>query len=420
MLGGLPTGARLTSYPAGRLGAGRVGRQGGRCGCTPPRTPLLHPVAQGGRLAGTHRAHSGHQSSPGDRCTCRFQGHRLPPAHTCTRGHSWGQSGPVDRLPGGNGRVGVPGWTHSLCHVGTRQDGTGRDGRSPRCLAPGAEAACSPAPRRLCWGPGLPCSSRDSLGPLPRPCQPGQHPRRVESPHMTQGEVLLSAARPPLADGTEQGRSTQPECGAPRPGPARGQQAGEGRAVRGVLLADRGHGREPPARTRPLTEAAVGPQEARGAVAGSGDGIAGPPVETLARLLTTGPEAPRRAPCRERAAARAGNPAQGPGISPSPRPAAGQAALAALTLLAAGAVEAGSAHAGARGRVAGLGPAGTPALLPTALPEGAGRAGWGAGGGSLPAPAGHRQPPSRRPRASWLRCSSRGRVARASGLVRRG
>lgn len=70
-----------------------------------------------------------------------------------------------------------------------------------------------------------------------------------------------------------------------------------------------------------------------------------------------------------------------------------QGAQAALTPLAAGAVEASSTHAGPRGRVAGLVPARTLARLPTAVPKGAGRAGWGAGAGSVLAQPGDRHPP---------------------------
>lgn len=143
----------LTPYPVGHLGAG-----GGSAGrkvwmLMPPGNPTAPPhrprlVADGGTpgsargsgLAGTHRVRSGRQSSLGDRCTCRFWGHRLPPAHTCTHGHSWGQSGPVDRLPGGNGRVAVPAGPVPLpCRDEAGREGSPVPGpRGGGCLFPGS------------------------------------------------------------------------------------------------------------------------------------------------------------------------------------------------------------------------------------------------------------------------------------------
>lgn len=138
---------------------------------------------------------------------------------------------------------------------------------------------------------------------------------------MTQGKVVLSAGCPlasaqrsthPGWAGPRRGRSTQRGTwpAGPPAQPSPGSEGGQ----------TGGRGRGPPALTRPLTEAAVGPQEPRGAVAGSGDGVAGAPVETSAQLLTARPEAPRRAPCREQAAARAWVPQHRPRHHPPPPP----------------------------------------------------------------------------------------------------
>lgn len=66
---------------------------------------------------------------------------------------------------------------------------------------------------------------------------------------------------------------------------------------------------------------------------------------------------------------------------------------AALTLPAAGAVVTGGTHTRAQGRVAGLVLTGTMALLPTALPKGAGGAGWVQAAEVNPGPAQERCPP---------------------------
>lgn len=124
-------------------------------------------------------------------------------------------------------------------------------------------------------------------------------------------------------------------------GPPWGAGAGAGHRVTGCPLPTSAHMRTAGAEAALWTgEAAVCPQEASGAVAAPCGRVTGAPVEASTQLLTTRPKAPRGAP-----------------------------------LPAAGAVVARSTHTGPRGRVAGLVPAGTLALLPTAVPKGAGWAG---------------------------------------------
>lgn len=91
VLGGLPTRARLTSYPAGRLGAGRVGRQGGRCGCTPPPDPTA-PPRRPGRQAGGHSPCSQWTPVlPGGQVHVPVPGSQAVPGPHL---HTWAQLGP--------------------------------------------------------------------------------------------------------------------------------------------------------------------------------------------------------------------------------------------------------------------------------------------------------------------------------------
>lgn len=129
-------------------------------------------------------------------------------------------------------------------------------------------------------------------------------------------------------------------------GPPRGTGAAAIHGVAGRSLPTPAHTRT--ARTEAALwtgQAAVGPNEPSRAEAGTGGRITGAPVETPARLLTAGSKPPRGAP-----------------------------------LPAAGAVVASGTRAGPQGGVAGLVLAGTTALLPTALPKGAWRAGLLAAG----------------------------------------
>lgn len=96
----------------------------------PVADEVMPGSAQGSRQTPTHRAHSGCRSSLGGRRRCRSQGHTLPPAHICTHAHSWGRSGPVDRLAGGNGRVAALAGPPSACHGGTGQGGQDEAGVS--------------------------------------------------------------------------------------------------------------------------------------------------------------------------------------------------------------------------------------------------------------------------------------------------
>ncbi|VCW96586.1 unnamed protein product, partial [Gulo gulo] len=85
--------------------------------------------------AGAHRAHSGRQSSQGDRSSCQSPGHTLLPARTGTRGHSQDRSGPVDSLPGGKRMVASPASSPSLCHVSPETGWAA--GTSPASAHPG-------------------------------------------------------------------------------------------------------------------------------------------------------------------------------------------------------------------------------------------------------------------------------------------
>lgn len=159
--------------------------------------------ARGSKQVGSHHARSRRRSSQAGRSSCRSRGHRLPPAHTCTRGHSQGQSGRVDRLPGGKGRVATPGWIPLplLCQPGW--DGTGPqqagcgDSRPvfpDRAGPPAAEPPALPGGSLSCrlWGGRAHTTLSDSQ--CPHPPSPAPAPDgRLESPHVTQGEALLSA-----------------------------------------------------------------------------------------------------------------------------------------------------------------------------------------------------------------------------------
>lgn len=236
----------LTPYPVdtrGRAG----GRQGGRFGCSCPLgTPLLRPIAPAWWLMGGHRKCPGQRAGghspcsqwtpvlPGGQVHVPFLGSQVAP---CPHLHTWAQLGPKRPCGQAAGRKwegGRPGLDPSLCHVGTRQDG-----RGPQCLAPGAEAACSPAPRGLCWGPGPLCRNGDSLGPYPAPVGPAG--TGGKSPHDSgEGRALSrvpaglrTAEHPPLMGGTEEG--VQHTAGAPGlrdPGSA--QPRVGGRADRGA------------------------------------------------------------------------------------------------------------------------------------------------------------------------------------------
>lgn len=239
----------LTPYPVGHLGAG-----GGSAGrkvwmLMPPGNPTAPPhrprlVADGGTpgsargsgLAGTHHVRSGRQSSLGDRCTCRFWGHRLPPAHTCTHGHSWGQSGPVDRLPGGNGRVAVPGWTRPSAMSGRGRTGgvpsawpQGRRLPVPRLPADSAGGQARSAAMVTHWGPTPPLSAQPAPqtgGKSPHDSGEGRALSRVPA-------GLRTAEHPPRMGGTEEGaQHTAGHLACGTPGSA--QPRVGGRADRGA------------------------------------------------------------------------------------------------------------------------------------------------------------------------------------------
>lgn len=112
-LGRRGVGSRDQSLcPAGRCNSPPWSRLFVQCPLGNPRWPQcedatweqLKDVSQVPRLSleATHHARSGHRSSRGGRRKCQSQSHRSRPVHTCTRGHSRGRSGPVDRLWGGD------------------------------------------------------------------------------------------------------------------------------------------------------------------------------------------------------------------------------------------------------------------------------------------------------------------------------
>lgn len=381
----------------------------------PPHRPRL--VADGGTpgsargsgLAGTHHVRSGRQSSLGDRCTCRFWGHRLPPAHTCTHGHSWGQSGPVDRLPGGNGRVAVPGWTRP-----SAMSGRGRTGGVPSAWPQGRRLPVPRLPADSAGGQARSAAMVTHWGPTPPPSAQPAPQTGGKSPHDSgEGRALSrvpaglrTAEHPPLMGGTEEG--VQHTAGAPglrdpRLSPAQGRRVGRPGGAGGGRLPSPGHS----------LRLQSGPRSPAGQWQAPVTGSQEPPLRHRHSCSQPGPKRPGGHPAGNGRLPGPGFPSTGPAITrPLPYGTAPRTAgRAALTPLAAGAVVAGSARAGARGRVASLVPAGTPAFLPAALPKGAGRAGWGAGGGVSPSPGRARASPSTRPGPSWLRRSSGGRVA---------
>lgn len=231
---------------------------------------------------------------------------------------------------------------------------------------------------------------------------------------MTQGKVVLSAGCPlasaqrsthPGWAGPRRGRSTQRGTwpAGPPAQPSPGSEGGQTGGAGGGRLPSPGHS----------LRLQSGPRSPAGQWQAPVTGSQEPPLRHRHSCSQPGPKRPGGHPAGNRRLPGPGSPSTGPAITrPLPHGTAPRTAgRAALTPLAAGAVVAGSARAGARGRVASLVPAGTPAFLPAALPKGAGRAGWGAGGGVSPSPGRARASPSTRPGPSWLRRSSGGCVA---------
>lgn len=209
----------------------------------------------------------------------------------------------------------VPGWTRP-----SAMSGRGRTGGVPSAWPQGRRLPVPRLPADSAGGQARSAAMVTHWGPTPPPSAQPAPQTGGKSPHDSgEGRALSrvpaglrTAEHPPLMGGTEEGvQHTAGHLACGTPGSAQPRVGGR---------ADGGRGRGPPALTRPLTEAAVGPQEPRGAVAGSGDGVAGAPVETSAQLLTARPEAPRRAPCREQAAARAWVPQHRPRHHPPPPP----------------------------------------------------------------------------------------------------